>query len=319
MQLGVSYIPAHLPWHIERDLGELAEIGCTDVLFAIQENHFDTLHGPLTFGPELARRAGLRPQAVIWGLLNTFGGGRMSTIMLRDTSLWRVGRGGAPEPMACLNNPGVIDHLEKLIVRLRDAGFETFFIDEPTPQDCLCAYCQQAFRRQFGEELSPTEGDDRYRAFQRQTVIDYIRRGCACVKRVDPKLQTTCCLMSHDRACWREAARVRELDMLAADPYWLIPFLKLSFAQAMDDAKLLKQICGEEGKRSQLWLNCWGIPANVEQEIYRGGRELAAIGFDSLFTWSYRGGLGTNEQCARPDVAWEQVRRLYRELARERS
>jgi len=45
-----------------------------------------------------------------------------------------------------------------------------------------------------------------------------------------------------------------------------------------------------------------------------GGRKLAEVGCSSMYTRSFRGGLGTNEECARADAAWESVVRLYREL-----
>ena len=38
MELGVSYISAHLPNHIEADMKNFKEIGCAEVLFALQEN-----------------------------------------------------------------------------------------------------------------------------------------------------------------------------------------------------------------------------------------------------------------------------------------
>jgi hypothetical protein len=314
MKLGVTYIASFLPYHIERDMDELASIGCDDVLFAIQENHLDTLQGAVKFGPKLARKAGLRPQAVIWGFLNTFGGGRISSIMLKETSLWRVDRAGKTEPLACLNNPGIMDLLRQAVTRLRDAGFESFFIDEPTPQQCYCTHCQQAFSRWFGGDLMNADKPG-YDEFQRRLVVDYIDRGCRTVKAIDPQLETICCLMPCDKACAESASKVGALDMLGTDPYWLLPFMKLSLQDAIDDTRSLEALCRRNGKRSQVWLNCWAIPEGVEPDIYTGGLQLAAVGCDSMFTWSFRGALGTSEQCDRADVAWDYLTRLYRELA----
>jgi hypothetical protein len=314
MRLGVTYIASFLPHHIEHDLNELASIGCDDVLFAIQENHLDTLQGAVKFGPAIAKKCGLRPQAVIWGFLNTFGGGRMSGIMLKDTSIWRVDREGKAVPMACLSNPAVMQHLSRAVDTLRDAGFECFFIDEPTPQQCYCTHCRQTFSNWFGGDLLAAD-QELYQQFQRRLVVDYVDRGCKTVKAIDPKLETICCLMPCDKDCAEAAAQVAALDMLGTDPYWLLPFMKLTLQDALDDTKSLHALCRGHGKRSQVWLNCWGIPEGVEEDIYRGGLQLAAVGCDSMFTWSYRGGLGTSEQCARADVAWQQLTRLYRELS----
>src|SRR5919197_3706141 len=108
MELGVSYIASHLPHHIQADMKHLAKIGCTEVLFALQGNHIDTLTGALRFGAGIAKEAGLRPFAVIWGYANTFGGGRMSRLLLERPDVGRVSRDGTRQPMACLNHPALV-------------------------------------------------------------------------------------------------------------------------------------------------------------------------------------------------------------------
>ena len=65
MDLGVSYASAHLPQHIEADIRHLAEIGCTEVLFALQENHIYTLFHQWV--PSASRMH----HALRWGLLAT--------------------------------------------------------------------------------------------------------------------------------------------------------------------------------------------------------------------------------------------------------
>lgn len=315
MRLGVSYIPSHLPHHIEEDLAELVEIGCKDVLFAIQENHLVTLEGVLRFGPDLALKAGLRPQAVIWGFANTFGGGTISKIMLDNPSLWRLKADGTREAKACLKNPALFEHLYIYAKKLVEAGFELIIVDEPTKQECFCEHCKKSFTSLFGGHLEYATDADDYEIFRKKTTIDYTSMACRTFKRVSKDLETACCLMHIDRDCWEETAKIEELDMLGTDPYWLVPICNLTLDEALHFATTMKDICREYRKKSQVWLNCWGIPKGVEEEIYKGGKQLAEITFDSFFTWSYRGGLGTNEECARSDIAWQHVVRLYRELS----
>lgn len=314
MRLGVTYISSFLPHHMQHDLGELKSIGCDDVLFAIQENHLDTLQGAIKYGPRIAKDLGLRPQAVIWGFLNTFGGGTMSRFMLNDRSIWRQNRSGNSQPLACLNNPDVMRYLRISLEKLRVAGFESFFIDEPTAQDCVCWHCREAFARHHSGDLKDAAADTQ-RQFQRETVVDYIRRGCGVAKGIDRNIQTICCLMPCDRDCAAEASKVKDLDMLSTDPYWLLPFMKLTLEDAIAETKYVRDLCRAQGKQSQVWLNCWAIPAGTEEGIYSGGKELASVGCDSLFTWSYRAALGTNEECPQPEIAWSYLVRLYKELS----
>ncbi len=313
MDLGVSYVAAHQPAHIAADMHHLSEIGCTEVLFALQENHIRVLTGALRFGAPIAREHGLRPYAVIWGFANTFGGGRMSHGLLEDRTIWRIDRAGNPQPMACLNNPRLVEQFMTITTLCRDAGFEGMFVDEPTPQHCFCPHCQARFEEQSGGSLQDADVET-YQAFQHTSVIGYTTSVCAAIKAFDPRLQTITCLMPPDRDCYAEVAAIPELDVFGSDPYWMI-FKNMTIPDAVEDARVVKQICKQQGKRSQVWLNCWRIPAGREEEIYTGGRELAAVGSDSMYAWSFRGGLGTYEACDNPEAAWAQLVRLYRELA----
>ena len=69
------------------------------------------------------------------------------------------------------------------------------------------------------------------------------------------------------------------------------------------------------GAAATLLCGDFNIPAGREGEVYEGGRCLAEVGCDSFYTWSYRGGLGTNEASDDPARVWAEVERLYRELA----
>lgn len=315
MELGVSYISAHLPEHIEADMRHLADIGCTEVLFALQENHIHTLTGALHYGAQLAKAHSLRPYAVIWGYANTFGGGRISKIMLDDPDLWCRTAEGRPYAQACLNNPRLPERFVEIAALCRDHGYEGLFVDEPTKQDCFCPYCREAFEAFAGGDLAASIDQPEYAAFRAQAVYDYTAAVCRRVKELDPQLVTITCVMPRDRDTWREVAAIPELDIFGTDPYWLLSRGKMTLEQAVADAVEVKRLCTEESKASQIWLNCWAIPARREPEIYMGGRALAGVGCDSLYTWSYRGGLGTNEACDDPARAWDNVVRLYRELA----
>ena len=318
MELGVSYVPAHLPAHIAADMGHLAEIGCSEVLVALQENHLDTLTGALEYGAVLAREQALKPLAVIWGFANTFGGGRRSNLLLRQPGLVCRDREGRAFPQACLNHPELPERFCEIAARCRDAGFEGLFVDEPTRQACFCEHCQRAFGDQFGGDLGASLGSKDYDAFRAHTVWSYTARVCAAVKALDARLTTITCVMPSDRDTWRQVATLPELDVFGTDPYWLVSGGKMTLEQAVEDARETLRICQQAGKSSQIWLNCWRIPAGREPEVYSGGQALAAVGCDSLYTWSYLGGLGTNEACDDPACAWASVERLYRELSGKR-
>jgi hypothetical protein len=320
MELGVSYIPSHLPDHIETDMKHLRDIGCSEVLFALQENHINKLTGALRFGAGIAKEHGLKPYVVAWGYANTFGGGRMSDVLLEDTGMWRVRIDGTPLPRACLNNPHLIDRFVEIADTCRRHDYDGVFIDEPQAQECFCELCQARFENAFGENLVESRDTDAYRAFQTNTVVAYVGQVCQRVKDLDEGLRTIACVMPflpHDKL-FEPVALIPELDVFGTDPYWLLSGgfgFDMTLQDAVDVTQRVKLLCKTNGISSQVWLNCWRIPAGLEQDIYTGGKLLANVGCDSLYTWSFRGGLGTYEECDNPKAAWDSVVKLYRELS----
>lgn len=319
MELGISYIAVHLPDHIQTDMAHMREIGCSEVLFSLQENHLNTLTGAARFGPSIAKENGLRPYVVYWGYANTFGGGRMSDLLLDDRTMWRVRADGTPEPRACLNHPRLVESFVEMTDLCRDHGFEGVFIDEPMTQDCFCLHCQSCFEERFDGSLRESLGTAEYNAFQLATVVGYVTRVCQRVKALDASLKTMACVMPfHPHTeLFEPVSAIPELDVFGTDPYWLLGggFADMTLDDAVSHAQRVRALCEARGKQSQIWLNGWRIPAGREEQIHTGGKALAEVGCDSLYTWSFRAGLGTYEECDRPEVAWENVVRLYRELS----
>ena len=79
---GVAYLGHHNPRHLRGDLTTLSNLGCDDVLLAVQEIDFAYFPGKFRSVPPLAADLGLRPVALLWGALNLFGGGRSSQFLL---------------------------------------------------------------------------------------------------------------------------------------------------------------------------------------------------------------------------------------------
>jgi hypothetical protein len=315
MNLGMTYIPVHLPKHIQSDMRDIAEIGCNTVLFAISENNISILEGAWRHGAAIAREHGLRPLAVVWGYANTFGGGRISQVMLNDTEMWIQDRKGKIAPLACFNNPKIITRFLEIVDLLATSGFEAIFVDEPTPQDCWCPHCREKFAQSYGKDMQQCEGSPEYKDFRRVDTVDYVKAICNDIKKRYPGLTTMACLMPQDRACWDAIATLDNLDDFGTDPYWLIEASNLTLSESVRLSQECRLLAARNGKRSHIWLNAWKIRRGDEQEIYTGGLALAKTGHDSFFTWSYLGGLGTNEESQNPAEVWKNVSRLYRELS----
>jgi hypothetical protein len=325
MNLGVSYIPAHISRHIASDMQDLNTIGCNEVLFALSENNLFVLEGAWKHGAVIAKEHGLRPLAVVWGYANTFGGGRISQIMLNDTEMWVKDRQGKTIPQACFNNPKIRAHFLEIVAMLAERGFEGIFVDEPTPQDCWCDHCREKYSRIYGGDLESdfktfrqnnlNSSNPQYSAFRRKDTTDYVQALCDGIKKDFPMLTTMACLMPQDQACWEEIAALANLDDFGTDPYWLLEASHLTLEESLRLSRECRATALRGHKRSHIWLNAWKIKRGDEKYVYSGGLELAKTGHDSFFTWSYLGGQGTNEESDDPAEVWRNVSRLYQELS----
>ena len=313
MKLGVSYIPPYLAEHIETDIKHLASIGMDEICFALQENHFVYLKGAVDEGAKIAADNGLWPSIVVWGFANTFGGGRMSKILLQEPDLMRRDKKGGPVGQACLNNPGLVTRFCEYIEVAAQKGFKGVIIDEPKKQQCFCGHCRKA----FGGDLETSEGSAEYERFRIETIRRYCRQICTAVKLIDPSLVTMNVMMPAESDFWESVADCEDLDVFGTDPYWLVPHpdCNYSIEQAIQYSLEMKELCQKLGKQSQLWLGAWWIPGGKEEELYRGGKKLAALECDQFYNWSFRAGKGTSETSEDPDKTWAAIERLYRELS----
>ncbi|MFI4913082.1 MAG: hypothetical protein ACIAQZ_15595 [Sedimentisphaeraceae bacterium JB056] len=329
MKIGASYIPPHQPCHIESDMKYMKQIGCDQVLFALQENHFQWLNGSVRFGPQIAKDHGLFTRAVMWGYANTSGGGRSSRVMLENPDMWRCntdGRpflGGYPNPKACHNNPKTISFFGDYVCQCREFGFDSIMIDEPTVQDCFCEHCRELFYDRFKMDLEKSRESSEYKQFQYETTIEFVKKSCREVKKADIDLQSGLCLMPSDRDKFDDMAVISDLDVFGTDPYWLRPINKLTFEDAVNVTKYARRLSDENGKLFELYLGCFGIDAGLEEKIYSGSKILIEEGAPDLVTaWSFRGGIGlgdlSSEECDNPQLAWDSIERLYCEIAAER-
>src|SRR5690606_20071631 len=148
------------------DLRAMQELQLDEIFVCCQENDFIWFPGKVKFTAQLAKEHGIRPLALFWGALNLFGGGLQSHFLLehpeclqarRDGSLWKAG---------CYVQPLAVQYLQGLIDVVAEAGYEGYFVDEPTPlRDCFCPACVEQFAIWYDGDLfqAPAEQVEAFR------------------------------------------------------------------------------------------------------------------------------------------------------------
>lgn len=302
MRTGTSYMGHHDPDHMARDLDDLASLGCDDVLLAAQEIDFIYRPGKVEPFPRLAKERGLRPIIVFWGLFNLFGGGRSSQFLLTHPGAHQVDADGARRPEGCYNHPACLAHVRSLIDRVINAGYEAYFIDEPTPLQCYCKSCQALCEASAGYQLKDA-ADDKEREFRRYAALRYVASVCDYVKASAPDVETQCCVMPVDESMWSEAIAIASLDNLGTDLYWVNDDRDVH--EMVPSVQRLATLARNSRKKHHQWLQCYAVKQGREQRIRDQGEVLVSQQPDALYVWAYKGQVGMAESCDDPPAAWE--------------
>ncbi|MGQ9629904.1 MAG: hypothetical protein ACUVXI_06240 [bacterium] len=311
MRLGIAYLGSYLPQHLDMDLEDIKNMGCDDVVITLAENDFRILTGKVRFAAKIAHDHGLRIIANFWGYACAFGGGRVSKLLTERPDVWQVDRDGNPVGMGCPNNETLRENLVRMVEECLEYEYDGFFWDEPTKYNCYCKSCQSKYEAKYGHPL-PKEDTAELREFREESIADFVNYMSDKVKELDPTKITSTCVMPTDRESWESVASIPSLDIFGTDPYWLCFKRDLSFVS--ESAREIVKICRKYGKTSNLWVQCWKVPQSKEGEVYEASLLCAREKPDSIYAWSYMGGLGSNEECDDPSKAWENLKRAYREI-----
>jgi hypothetical protein len=258
----------------------------------------------------LAREQGIRPLALFWGALNLFGGGRSSHFLLSNPDSFQVARDGGHRAAGCYNNPKAVALIQGMIDTVATAGYEGYFVDEPTPlRACFCPACRAKYEATVGGDLA-TAPEQSVEAFRQQCVVDYVKTIADYCKANHPQLETFCCLMPHDDAMWAAAAQIDTLDNLGTDIYWTNNNRDLAEMGPIIDK--MAETCRVHNKVHHEWLECWRAEAGRETRIREQGEIMVLRNPDAFYVWAWEGQIGVYESCANPELAWAEACKVLR-------
>lgn len=314
MRTGVSYMSHHNPKHIVTDLRAMQELQLDEIFVCCQENDFIWFPGKVKFTPQLAKEHGIRPLALFWGALNLFGGGLQSHFLLEHPECLQVRRDGSLWKAGCYVQPQAVQYLHGLIDVVAEAGYEGYFVDEPTPlRDCFCQACVEQFAIWYDGDLFQAPAEQ-VEAFRQRCVVEYVRQMADYCRRNHPQLETFCCLMPHDHAMWEAAAQIESLDNLGTDIYWTNNDRDLAEMEPI--LAQMGAVTKRYGKTHHEWLECWRVQAGREDRVRQQGEVMVRAQPDALYVWAWEGQIGTKESCVNPELAWSKAVEVLR-LAKE--
>jgi hypothetical protein len=189
MQTGVSYFSSRVLRHVQSDLKNMADRGCTYVVHCFTETdlayHRDTMLDVIKATHDAGLEAWLDP----WGLAGIFSGETFTRFPLDHPETWQVLSDGRKAPAACPNHPETLTFLKSWIDACAYIGGDILFWDEPHfwvslwhgdfsgAWACHCEHCRSRFLDRFSSDM-PTEFTPQVREFREESLLGLLNELC---------------------------------------------------------------------------------------------------------------------------------------------
>ena len=266
----VSYFGNRYLDHLHRDLAEIRDHGFDGVVHCVTEADHEWGMARVAEMFAMTRDAGLSCWADPWGVARVFGGEAHSGYLARGGTV------GA-------RDAGLLALLHNWTDEVAAAGAEWILWDEPDlglghDSDALVSF------------LADVTSHARERGL----------RNSVCLTSAMPNLPV-----------FPRLAALESVDDIGTDPYY-----KLEVDERDPDpddyvgvwAQRVRDVAGEHGKTSHVWVQAFHIAGGREDRIARCVGVARARGVTRLGVWGFRACEALDIRPARPEVAWKVVR-----------
>jgi hypothetical protein len=329
MEAGVSYYGNRILRHVQADLEDIAEHGCTYVVHTFSEADLRYYRETIGAIVKATHAAGMRAWLDPWAVGGVFGGEALSLYAARYPSHQQVLSTGVSVPAACPSRLEFRAALRQWVDAAIEAGADVLFWDEPHfclpntldwytgPPDawaCHCVACRYLYRERYGEEM-PRSLDPGVRAFRQERILDFLAdmTGYAATKGATNAL----CLIpaadnDPDGLPFRAAASLPNINIFGTDPYWLFTHLTVEEHVSQQTARVV-EICRYLNKPAQIWVHGFGLPEGREQDVATAIEIASAGGAEYIAAWGYPPcEYRSARASAHPEVVGETIGRSFR-------
>jgi hypothetical protein len=299
MKTGFSYFGVRRIEHVRRDMADMREEGCTQVLHTWSEEDLAYYRDTMGRIVDESHAAGLSVYANAWGVGRVFGGEANSELSARNPGSCQILSTGEAVAAICPNHPTFLDYMDGWIDAVCAAGVDTVFWDEPhfyfrkgrdAEWACRCETCRTLFRDRFGSDM-PLGRTPELARFRQESLLALLERWTLRV-RGHGKRNNICLLPDTFDAGlpdWDSVAALSALDELSSDPYWLdddaIEKVEADYALY---SKRLVDLCQKRGIEPQMWLKLYRIRSGTEHFAPKAAAIAHAAGIRNLMAWSWR-------------------------------
>lgn len=325
MEKGVSYYGSHFLGHIDSDIKEIKESGCTYIVLAASEFDLGFYFPATKEVVNAAHRNGLKVFLDFWAHGGAFGGEAASFFVAENPGACQITNEGRKVMKACFNNPAFVEFMKSQVHKCcTELDIDGIFWDEPfffpfffpfgedNSWACTCKHCKTAFREKYGFEM-PLELTDEVRDFRIMSSIRFIEELSKYVKNIRPDILVTVCQIPQNRKYWPQICEIAEVDIISTDPYWTFGDIKVT-PYVLDISNELKEIAAKYGKKSEVWVQLFSIPKGTEGNISEAIDLVKKSGVDFISAWTFRAAQNSVLECGDWQKAWTCLKEGYQKI-----
>jgi hypothetical protein len=337
LETGVSYYGISYTDNVRKDFEEMKAHNCNAVLLALTE--FDLFFWKPQI-PKLvseAKKLGLKVYLNTWGIGKFFGGEAPSIFLQECNVNDRQFSALTNQPLAAASpsSPafreyvwGIIDYLSKT------CEADGFFWDEPhyampiykvgyqssSDWSCRSPITQEIFKRKYGYEM-PLTLTQQVRKFRHDQANDLLIECSRIAKSNNPDLTITQCSLPAENNYYESFQRgfddweaiVSRPDINVFSTSIICDYsIPLSVHKRIADKTV--KLAKEYGKTPQRWVMSYFDSPHDLEDIKKIVHIYADAGIESIFSWTYRAGMGTFLSAPDPVRVWDILGEAYGEV-----
>ncbi|MES2202247.1 MAG: hypothetical protein V4498_08345 [candidate division FCPU426 bacterium] len=342
LKLGVSYFASRHLKHVAEDLKDIKKHHCDWVLHTFDEVDLRFNSGQMKTITSMSHKLGLKVYYSPWAIGGIFGGECISAFPGRHPEACQVLSTGERVPYACPSHPEFRKFMKTWIEAACAAGGDVLFWDEPhlwlpnwegRPErddefSIGSPYAQALFRKKYKKPV-PKRKTAEVEEFRDWLLYDFLKWAMQTAKKIRPNIKNAVCLVSHlgalEPPLWNKVASIKELDIVATDPYWK----RFPYSNPAKDkmegyidlmAGKVVELCKKHGKEPQGWLQIFALRKQDEPDIDKAIRLLHQSGITNIAAWGYEGcNAYSTISSERGRACWDRLGRQYGKLKKKKA
>ncbi len=342
LKTGAAYHGNRMLSHAIADMNEMAKADMDIVVHMLSHNDWERHDQVMADIFKASEAVGLEVWVDNWGIGGA-PGDKCHFLAYHPEAHSYYGNGIMHPYQICLNSPAYRTFVKDWIEEVKRIGGKKIFWDEPYiptvklegSEDyysaCTCPTCKRLFEERYNKPM-PEIMDEDVASFRNETLVEFHEFISSYAKGMD--IESSICLMPHQLAGGINSNTTRQqkmmelpidilcsmpsVDDIGTDPYWSgVEDIKKTgnpYEFVYTNSKVCVDIANKYGKKSNIWVQTFGIERDREEEIVIATEAIYDAGARTILSWGFNASESNNYRASNPTKAWMKTLEGFRRI-----